>query len=79
MTVTKFSPLKKSECGSSVFRHSLFGDFSDWKETDFDERSVNHHSERFKLCKKSLMEHDRFLHTLERKECNDLLHVCGDF
>ena len=27
----------------------------------------------------SLMEHDRFLHTTKREECNVSLHVCGDF
>ena len=26
----------------------------------------------------SLMEHDRFLHTLKHEECNVSLHVCGD-
>jgi hypothetical protein len=29
--------------------------------------------------KNSLMEHDRFLHTTKREECNVSLHVCGDF
>ena len=26
----------------------------------------------------SLMEHDRFLHTTKREECNVSLHACGD-
>ena len=31
------------------------------------------------LFMNSLMEHDRFLHTTKREECNVSLHACGDF
>ena len=48
----------------------------DVNETAF--RVVTHTASVLMLCKNSLMEHDRFLHTTKREECNVSLHACGD-
>lgn len=79
MTVRPFSPLTKRSSAAAledVFVNAFVHVFSHERCLRLEFVTT---ANVLQICKNTLMEHDRFLHTEKHEECNVSLHACGDF